>query len=788
MIMKQTERRFSKYYFLVAFLSVILIGISTLSFYQLCNAPGVKFVFEKHHNQWINIDDDPATGVKKGDILLSINGVSSSEIKTPYEIFSILRGGKKVTIKIQRAGKILELNPTISRRFKGTLLGLVFLVSFILICLFLYLWITKSLEFNSFILGMGSALLALLILNFYPYLNWMRFLYLFSLYFTASIWIHLTIRQLPEIFLERWKKLPLYFYGFSLIAFLFSSFIIVIFSLKHELFLKFKWGFLMILWVFVVISALIYITVAVLPFVFQSLKNLGFTERIKFKFISFSNTIGIIPIILLFYTVPELSHIPAQLKSSIYIFYIFGLPFTLLLPLGFALIELKEEHSWIENFFFRGRIYFIMFVFLLSVYFILVFLAVKLFGTYSFFKAFLYFLFFILGILIFPIKSLLEEALTKPFGPEEYDFQEVVERFNNEVFSNTDGDGLINFFFNTVTHVLKLNSAFLFIPEGHDYYKKLRTYNLSMKAVDTLTKEPEALFKEIPPWGDLKFLREKEESELLSVLSRDGIELLLYIRKYNKIWGVFGAGTKRERTFLNPRDLALLRVLATDLLMGIEAIKLVKKEEGEKTLKLKEMIKSMELEKRQFEVDAYSDELTGISNRRYFMKALQHEIERSRRFEENLSILMMDLDNLKDINDTYGHLCGDMVLKEIASAIQKRVRKIDIFARYGGDEFSLLLVKTGKKWAAKIAEEIREHVEKRKLKWDCEIIKVTISIGVYSTNFSKDPEETMESFIEKADRALYEAKKEGKNRVCIYSYTRKEKTQESDKEEKELEN
>lgn len=622
----------------------------------------------------------------------------------------------------------------------------------------------------------------------------MKLLYFAALYFTAAIWAHLTIRQLPEVFVERWKKVPRYFYYFSILATLFSYSIITVFSLKHELFIKFKWGFLFLLWGFVVISALMYITVAVLPFVFQGLKNLSFMEKIKFKFISYFCTIGIIPVLLLFYTIPEMSHIPAYLKSSL---YTFGLPFTLVLPIGFAMIELKEEYSWIESFLSRGRIYFIFFSILLSIYFILVYLAIKLFGSHAFFNVFLYFLFFILGILLFPIKTFLEEILTRPFEPEEYDFQEVVERFNNEVFSNTDGDGLINFFFNTVTNVLKLNSAFLFIPEGHDYSKKIRTYNLSMKAVDLLTKDHEDLLKEVPPWGDLKFLRQKEKSELLSVLSRDGIELLLFIRKYNKIWGVFGAGTKKESKFLNPRDLALLRVLATDLLMGIEAIKLVKREEGEKTVRLKELIKSMELEKRQFEVDAYSDELTGISNRRYFMKALQHEIERSRRFEENISILMMDVDNLKLINDTHGHLCGDMVLKELANTIQKRVRKIDIFARYGGDEFSLLLVKTGRKWAMKIAEEIREHVAKRKIKWGKESLKVTISIGVYSTNFSRYTDENIESFIEKADKALYRAKKEGKNRVCFYSHTLEEKEttgepepepEPEDESEKEIEN
>jgi len=762
------ERRFSHNYLLISTISVILIGLASISFYHLSRAPGAESAFILKNGTWVIKANAPSLNLKKDDILISINGISAEQIRSNHQIFSILKAGEKAIIKVKRNGKIVEVTPLINRRFKLPFLALVFVVAFVLISLSLYMWLIKPYQFRTFLLGIGSASLAILLLNFYPYLDWMRYLYFLALFLSPAVWIHITIKHIPDLFIRKWENLPLKFYVFSLSGFVFTSLIITMVNHNSRIFMKGKDFFILIMWLFVFVSALLYIFTALLPFILQGIQGLGYGEKLRFKFLAFNNVLGIIPIILVFYTIPELSHAPDYLKSSI---YTLGTLFLLLLRAGYTALEIREEPEWLEEVLSKSRIYIFLLFLITASYFILAYLALKLIGESSFFRIFLYFLFFTLGILVFPIKTLLEETFKRTSSSPDYDFQEVIEKFNNKVFASTDPENLLDYFFQTVKDILKLKVAFLLMFESPEYKKRMEVYNLSIKVKEGLETEGEKLKEYSPTWGDIRLLKGKEESELLSTLSRDGIDFLLFIKRKDRTWGIFGAGTGERKTFLNPRDLAMLKVLTANLIMGLEALKFLTEEEGDKTLKLKELLESMEEERKKFEQDAYSDELTDIANRRYFLKALQHEIERSKRFEENISLLMIDVDNLKDINDTYGHLCGDRMLKHIAKTIQKRIRKIDILARYGGDEFALLLLRTGKKWASKVGEEIRLSVKKTRIRWKGQTVKATISIGVYATNFSKNLQETIDSFLEKADKALYMAKKEGKNKVFVYKET-----------------
>jgi diguanylate cyclase (GGDEF)-like protein len=124
--------------------------------------------------------------------------------------------------------------------------------------------------------------------------------------------------------------------------------------------------------------------------------------------------------------------------------------------------------------------------------------------------------------------------------------------------------------------------------------------------------------------------------------------------------------------------------------------------------------------------------------------------------------MMMDVDNFKSYNDTYGHLVGDKVLRSIANVLKETVRAVDLVARYGGEEFSVLLPKTGWEGAHIVAERIRQRVEKLAIPVVDQITRVTVSIGVAEY----DGTEKAESFIDRADQALYRAKVEGKNKVC----------------------
>ncbi len=159
------------------------------------------------------------------------------------------------------------------------------------------------------------------------------------------------------------------------------------------------------------------------------------------------------------------------------------------------------------------------------------------------------------------------------------------------------------------------------------------------------------------------------------------------------------------------------------------------------------------------------DTLTETYNRRYFVMRFMEEFKRAQNFSLKLSFLMIDVDNFKKINDTYGHLVGDAVLKEIAKIIKQNIREIDSLARFGGEEFSLILPETDKMAAIVVAERIRSRISQQIIKAFDETLGVTISVGI-----SCFPQNTLYSdvLMETADKALYQAKMSGRNKVCWF--------------------
>lgn len=154
-----------------------------------------------------------------------------------------------------------------------------------------------------------------------------------------------------------------------------------------------------------------------------------------------------------------------------------------------------------------------------------------------------------------------------------------------------------------------------------------------------------------------------------------------------------------------------------------------------------------------------TDGLTGLYNHRYFQERMQIELSRAQRYDLNFSLIMIDVDNFKDINDTYGHLIGDELLIKVSLHLKKTVRESDAVARYGGDEFVILLPETAKKDAMVVGERIRVDLIERKIGGN---IGVHVSAGV-----SAYPDDGVYSqdIIKKADDALYRAKQEGRNRT-----------------------
>ncbi|OGW41114.1 MAG: hypothetical protein A2Y97_12455 [Nitrospirae bacterium RBG_13_39_12] len=165
---------------------------------------------------------------------------------------------------------------------------------------------------------------------------------------------------------------------------------------------------------------------------------------------------------------------------------------------------------------------------------------------------------------------------------------------------------------------------------------------------------------------------------------------------------------------------------------------------------------------------AITDGLTGLFNHRHFQERLSQEFDRLGRFSEPLSLLIIDIDNFKGINDTYGHPVGDSVLKGVAGIIEKTVRNIDVSARYGGEEFAVILLGTDSRGAFKMAERLRKAVMNTAFSEEKHAIKVTVSTGISAYPYGiKNKEE----LIERADKALYRAKKSGKNCSVLWNET-----------------
>ena len=156
------------------------------------------------------------------------------------------------------------------------------------------------------------------------------------------------------------------------------------------------------------------------------------------------------------------------------------------------------------------------------------------------------------------------------------------------------------------------------------------------------------------------------------------------------------------------------------------------------------------------------DGLTQIYNKRFFQETLEREIGRAQRYHRDLSLLMFDIDLFKRVNDTYGHLAGDHVLKHLATTVHHKIRKEDVLARYGGEEFAVILPEIGHHNALKFGEKLRRLAERTSFRFEETEISITISIGV--ATFGPDLPDSPQ-LVKLADERLYAAKGAGRNQV-----------------------
>jgi diguanylate cyclase (GGDEF)-like protein len=160
------------------------------------------------------------------------------------------------------------------------------------------------------------------------------------------------------------------------------------------------------------------------------------------------------------------------------------------------------------------------------------------------------------------------------------------------------------------------------------------------------------------------------------------------------------------------------------------------------------------------------DGMTHLINHQHFLELLSQEISRTERYKHPLSLLMADIDHFKEINDDFGHLAGDRVIKAVAGCLQQQIRESDHVARYGGEEFAIILPDTQSQDACIVAERIRKAIASLRIKHENNLIHFTMSFGIAS--YQTEEETASDKFIKRADSALYQAKKNGRNQCCVF--------------------
>jgi diguanylate cyclase (GGDEF)-like protein len=210
----------------------------------------------------------------------------------------------------------------------------------------------------------------------------------------------------------------------------------------------------------------------------------------------------------------------------------------------------------------------------------------------------------------------------------------------------------------------------------------------------------------------------------------------------DRVVGVLNLADKLEGEDFNADDMALIELMSQLIGASIGNVKLFEKIQRQAT----------------------TDGLTGLVNHKTFYETLEKELWRSRRHGGQISLLMVDVDNLKKINDVYGHRAGDKAIREISKRIKECIRQIDTAARYGGDEFAVILLNTSLEGASVVARRMVEAVANSPTIWNKEQIKLSISVGLSQYDADNSPED----ITSRSDHALYAAKQAGKNTVRIF--------------------
>jgi len=264
---------------------------------------------------------------------------------------------------------------------------------------------------------------------------------------------------------------------------------------------------------------------------------------------------------------------------------------------------------------------------------------------------------------------------------------------------------------------------------------------------DVWTVTPGGLTDQLLSRDEILFVEDTELADYFNnpLAVQEGIRSLICIPLVTKgsIHGILYLDDFKPRTFDQNR-MSLISVLASFAAMAIENAKLHQ-------------------ETRQM---AVTDALTGLHNRRYFESVLPQELERARRYGLSLSLLLIDADNFKKFNDTYGHPMGDRILATIGRSIKRVLRSVDFAFRYGGEEFVVILPETAVASACKVAERIRQRIIVDSTKVLCRDVAEPVTVSTGIACFPQDAQDAA-ALVAVADNLLYQAKGAGKNRILL---------------------
>ncbi len=345
-----------------------------------------------------------------------------------------------------------------------------------------------------------------------------------------------------------------------------------------------------------------------------------------------------------------------------------------------------------------------------------------------------------------PSRKRLAFLLDKIFYRGRFDYQDILQKASRELVKILDITELLNYILRILVENLTATKVAIFLFDEEKGVFQIKAAEgieervsdeFLLKRADSiilwLRKHKEAFVKE-----EMEFFYSPELfGKVYDGLYKVGAEVILPLFYKEDIIGFLTLGYKQREGIYSHRDIEVLTNLSGEISQAIRNAQLY--------------------------LGAITDGLTGLYDRRYLDRRLSEEIERARTFKHPLSFIIIDVDHFKELNDIYGHMVGDLILKDISRILKRSLRKVDILFRYGGEEFAVISPETDLEGAKIEAERLRRAIEEHKFIYEGEELNLTISIGIglFVEGMDKD------RLIEIADAGLYKAKEEGRNRVGI---------------------